>query len=86
MALEQPGDVSRPVAGDDGVYVLYYLRDVPGGPLEFTDDLKTELRGDLLYDRLNLAFDELTDGWVAEADVAWTEAGEPWKLPEESDG
>ena len=82
MALQNAGDVSEPVVGDDGVYVILYLRDIPGGAVEFTDDLKERLRVDMVYEQTETELEKLMDKWYAEAEIVWTEAGESWKLPE----
>ena len=37
------GDVSDPVVTSYGVHILYYLRDIPGGAIEYTDEIKTEV-------------------------------------------
>ena len=37
------GDVSDPVVTSYGVHILYYLRDIPGGVIEYTDAVKAEL-------------------------------------------
>ena len=86
MTLRNPGDVSDPVVGDDGVYVILYLEDIPGGPVEYTDYLRDQLRADLIYDRTGQEFERLMDQWASEAEIVWTEAGESWKLPEGTDG
>ena len=86
MALRNAGDVSEPVVGDDGVYVILYLGDIPGGPVEYTDELRDRLRADLVYERTGQEFERLMDLWASEAEIVWTEAGESWKLPEEADG
>ena len=39
MALEKVGDVSNPIVGQYGVHILQYLRDVPGGAVELTDEM-----------------------------------------------
>lgn len=46
-AMRQPGDVSQPLVFGDNVSILYYLRDVPEGPVEMTDALLEALRQDL---------------------------------------
>ncbi len=37
------GDVSDPVVTSYGVHILYYLRDIPGGAVEYTDAIRAEL-------------------------------------------
>lgn len=82
MALNAPGDISDPVVGSYGVHILQYLRDIPGGPVEFTDTIKGEIREKLQADKTNAAIDELTAPWISEAEIVWTEAGQAWKADE----
>lgn len=78
-ALEKIGDVSDPVVSQHGIHLLKYLRDVPAGALEMSDEEKETLRAEIEDERLQLAFSEYFDAWVAAADVVWTAEGESWK-------
>lgn len=42
--MQTPGDWSIPVAGSDGVSILYYLSDLPSGAVELTDELFEYIR------------------------------------------
>ena len=79
-ALQAVGDVSDPVVSRFGVHILHYLRDIPGGAAELTDEMKEEVRATLLDEKVGAAFDELQDKWVSESEIVWTEAGESWKI------
>ena len=81
-ALEKVGDVSEPIVGMNGVHILYYLRDVPGGAIELTEEMKNEFHDDLLDQKRNAALNEAIDKWMEEAAIAYTEAGEAWKISE----
>ncbi len=83
MALEKIGDVSEPVVGQYGVHILQYLRDVPGGAVELTDEMKEEFRATLQGELEDDLFQSALDEWMAAAKVEYTEAGEAWKLVEE---
>ena len=83
MALEKAGDISEPTVSQFGVHILQYLKDIPGGAKELTDELKEELREALMGEKESEAFNTLLDKWMAEADIQYTEAGEAWKLDEE---
>ena len=37
------GDVSDPVVTSYGVHILYYLRDIPGGVIEYTDKIQADV-------------------------------------------
>lgn len=63
--MAQPGCVSLPFASDLGVHILYYLADVPAGPVELTEELSDALSY-VLYtqrrnDALSVRLDELGD-------------------------
>ena len=80
MALEKVGDVSEPVVGSYGVHILHYLRDIPGGAVELTDDMKAEFRETILHEMISEALHSAVDQWMEEAEIVYSEAGEPWKL------
>lgn len=83
MALEKVGDVSKPVVSSHGVHILQYLRDIPGGAAELTEEMKAEFRSTLLAEMQNEALNSAMDQWMADGGIVYTEAGEAWKLPEE---
>ena len=86
MALEKVGDWSKePVVSSFGVHILYYLRDIPGGAAELTDQQKEDFRTELLNERMDAELNAAMDKWLEEADIVWTEEGEAWKLPEPAD-
>jgi hypothetical protein len=78
-SLEKIGDVSEPVITEDGIYILYYLRDVAGGILEMTEEIRENLVYEIESQRVADAVDTQVDTWQAEADVVWTAEGEAWK-------
>ena len=83
MALTTPGEISEPIVSSYGVHILHYLRDIPRGPVEFTEALKAEIRSTLEDEKKDAAVDALTSEWVNESVIEWTEAGQAWK-PEEA--
>ena len=85
MALEAPGDISEPIVSAYGVHILHYLRDIPRGPVELTEQLKADIRKSLESDKYDSAVDNLTSGWVNDAVIEWTEAGQPWKPEEDAE-
>ena len=78
-ALEKVGDVSDPIVSKFGIHILYYLRDIPAGVLDMTDEVREQMRAEIEEERINLAYSEYFDKWVA-ASATWTEAGEAWKF------
>ena len=82
MELEKVGDVSKPFVGQYGVHILQYLKDVPGGAAELTDEMKEEFRSSLLDEKKDAALNTALEQWMQEADIVYTAEGEAWKLPE----
>ena len=80
MALEKVGDVSNPVVSPYGVHILQYLRDVPGGAAELTDEMKKEFRATLQEELDNSLMSEAIAEWALAADIVYTEDGEAWKI------
>ena len=83
-ALEKVGDISDPVITQFGIHILYYLRDIPAGPLDMSDEEKEELRSQIEEERISLAFSEYYDQWLENADIVWTAEGEAWKFDQEA--
>ena len=84
VALEKVGDVSDPVISSFGIHILHYLRDIPAGAIEITEEQKEQLKADIESERISLAFSEYYDQWLASSDVVWTEEGEAWKFDQEA--
>ena len=82
-SLGKVGDISDPVISQFGIHILYYLRDIPAGPLDMSDEEKEELRSEIEEERVSLAFSEYYDQWLGNADVVWTAEGETWKFDQE---
>jgi hypothetical protein len=78
-ALEKVGDYSEPVVSRFGIHILYYLRDIPGGTVEMSEEELAQVKKDIEDEWLNLAISELVDQWIAKADIVWTAEGEAWK-------
>lgn len=70
MALAQVGDISaEPVKTSYGYHILQYVTDVEPGELEFTDEMKEEIRADLLTTAQDAAYEAAVTQWVSEANV-----------------
>ena len=83
MALEKIGDVSEPVVGQYGVHIIQYLKDIQGGPVELTDELKEQFRATLQAEMENEVLQNALSEWVAAATIEYTAEGEAWRIPEE---
>ena len=72
FSVENVGDVSEPVLGSYGVYIVYYLRDVPAGAVELTDDIKETLKSSLLSTKENEAFSSTMNAWRSVSTIEYT--------------
>lgn len=69
----KPGDVSDPVVGSYGIHILCYLRDIPAGVVELTDDMKAQLYESMVSDKQNAVVMAQMEKWVAESVVVRNE-------------
>ena len=72
FSVEKAGDVSEPVVGSYGVHIVYYLRDVPSGAVELTDDIKEDLKTTLLSEKENEAFASTMQLWRDASKIEYT--------------
>ena len=75
FSVDQIGQLSQPTVGSYGVYLVYYLRDVPAGPVELTPQLRSQLTESLLAEKENRVLTETMNRWVDEAQIEMTETG-----------
>ncbi len=68
FSVDNVGDVSAPYISNYGVHIVKYMADVPAGPVELTDALKTTLRESIITE-LN---DAALDAWQKGASVEYT--------------
>ncbi len=71
--MQKIGDVSQPVVSSFGVHILRYTRDVPGGPVALTDELKASLKAEMDQARKGDALPKAIEEWVDAADIQYTE-------------
>lgn len=79
FSVDNIGDVSEPYVGSYGVYIVCYVRDVPAGPVEFTDELKSTIASELLSNKQQSLYNEAMDAWEEAAEVTYTAEGEVYK-------
>ena len=73
FTVDNVGDVTEPVVGSFGVHILQYAADVPGGPVEYTDELRETLRADLLLTAQNNAYSQKMTQWTEEATIVYSD-------------
>jgi parvulin-like peptidyl-prolyl isomerase len=79
--MQKVGDISLPVVSSFGVHILHYTRDIPGGPVALTDELKATLRSDMDKARKSDALPKAMQEWVAAADIKYTELAPKTEAP-----
>ena len=70
MALAAPGDISAPVRGLDGLYILQFAGNVPGGEVDMAK-VYDAMIADAITDAQDAAFEAQKEAWLAEADVKY---------------
>ena len=76
MALEKVGDVSEPILGSYGIHILHYLRDIPAGAVDLTDEIRQTLKEELESEKETSAVAEMVEGWMKEAEIVYTDEGQ----------
>lgn len=69
--MAAPGCWSQPFASTLGVHILYYLGDVPGGPVELTEDVHDALAYVLYTERTDAALTERIEVLADEAEIVF---------------
>ena len=67
--MTEVGKVSNPSVGKYGIYIVYYLRDVPAGEVPMSENSAATIRSNLTTSKMNQAFSALVPQWLAECDV-----------------
>ena len=68
--MQKVGDVSDPVVTSYGVHILYYLRDIPGGAIEYTDEVRASIEEYCVA----IEQDALLRQWLSDYGVEYTAA------------
>lgn len=69
--MEEPGDCSSAFVTENGIHVLYYLRDVPAGAIALTEEVTLMLAGEIIELKAAEKYKELSDRLFAEAVVEY---------------
>ena len=71
--MVKPGDVSDPVVGSYGIHILYYLRDIPEGIVELSDEIRAEIEEYIRNSKTSDALNEAVDAWTGEHEIVYNE-------------
>ncbi len=68
-ALKAPGDVSEPVATDEGIHIIQYVEDIPGGVHKLTEDEQKALFSAALQQKQLNALGEKIEKWRSKYEI-----------------
>ena len=69
VALEKPGDISKPVYSETGIHILYYAGDAPAGAHVLTDEEREQLNAATLQYYQNERLLELCETWRSDYEI-----------------
>ena len=69
MAIAEVGGISEPTVSSYGVHILKYVKDLPGGGIELTDELKASLSEELLSTRKSELYSTQMSAWMEEYEI-----------------
>ena len=69
VALEKPGDISKPVYSENGIHILYYAGDAPAGAHVLTDEEREQLNATTLQYYQNERLLELCETWKPDYEI-----------------
>ena len=67
--VQKVGDVSDPTVSQFGIHILQYVKEIPGGAVEMTDEIKAELQEYLSSEKENGFYSEAVSGWINESEI-----------------
>ena len=69
VALEKPGDISKPVYSETGIHILYYAAEAPAGDHVLTEEEREQLNASTLQYYQTERLLELCDTWKADYEI-----------------
>lgn len=72
MSIESLGGVSAPYLSDYGIHIVKYVRDVPAGAIELTDEARESRRAELLAEKQQELYSSIMNTWRQEAAIEYT--------------
>ena len=84
FSIAAPGEISAPVLGMYGVHIIYYVADVPAGPVELSEELKAELSDAMTTEGMQATY----QAWLDAAVITYTGVVQSYDelVAEQSDG
>lgn len=78
MTIANVGEVSEPVVGANGVHIIYYLKDIPGGPVTITPTEFESIRAELLSEATDSHINNTVIARLGTAEIVYTDAATPY--------
>lgn len=72
MSIDSVGEVSAPYLSTYGIHIVKYIGDIPGGPVEMTDEERQAKYDALLETRQSDLYTSTLETWIAEAGIVYT--------------
>ena len=72
FSVDTVGEVADPIVGSYGVHIIQYIRDVPAGAVELTDELKTALSNEVLATKESELFEAKLAAWKSESEITYS--------------
>lgn len=73
FSVEEIGAVAEPFVSEMGVYLLCYAGDIDGGALPLTTVQAEGIRQELLEEAQTAKYNEVMNGWIAEAELVYSD-------------
>ena len=70
MSIANPGEISAPVYGSNGIHIIYYLADVEPGPVDY-ESVHESAESTALENKLNDTYSAQVDAWMEELHVEY---------------
>lgn len=70
MAIAEPGQISEPVRGQNGIHIIYYLNDIAPGEVPL-DDIREGVASAALIEKVQTTYDAQVTAWVEEANPVY---------------
>lgn len=74
--MQKPGDYSQPVVFGDNVHIFYYLKDIPAGAMELTEELSAALGQELYAQRTSDKMEMRLAALKKEAEIVYPDEAE----------
>ncbi len=71
--MQKVGDVSAPSIGKFGIYIAYYLRDIPAGIVVLSEEEYNAIREEISEGKMSSVYNTLYNEWKSECEIIYHE-------------